>query len=166
MPTPPTVTNLYARAAHFKQRWGNTSDQAVGDRYLAAGGLAGDEMIAAQSRDLDEVLLKLCELQEWVCEDGTASAKALLGSIIADIEHLIDPPGAADMAPVQPPPPPRPRPAPATVPIRVAATPTTLKVDRRTRAVLVDGVIYPSIIAASQSTGRSCAELRANVIQT
>lgn len=166
MPTPPTVTNLYARAAHFKQRWGNTSDQAIGDRYLAVGGLAGDEMIAAPSRDLDEVLLKLCELQEWVCEDGTASAKALLGSIIADIEHLIDPPGAAHMAPVQPPSPPRPRPAPAAVPIRVAGAPATLKVDRRTRAVLVDGVIYPSIITASQSTGRSCAELRANVIQT
>ena len=47
-----------------------------------------------------------------------------------------------------------------------AASPTTLKVDRRTRAVLVEGVIYPSIITASLSTGRSCAELRANVIQT
>ena len=166
MPTPPTVTNLYARTSAFKQLWGNTPDPSTRDRYQAAGGATGDEMIAARSRGLDELLMKLSELQEWISDDASASSKALLGSIIADVEHLADPSGAAEAVPGPAPVSPRPRSAEAVNTIRVAATPTTLKVDRRTRAVLVEGVIYPSIITASLSTGRSCAELRANVIQT
>ena len=158
MPLP--VTNLYASNAKFKQLWAGTLPSSPNwDRYLDQGRAAGDAMTQARSRTYDEVLLKLSELQEWISEDGTASVKALVGSIIADIEALQEPPQRS-AAPAPIPKGPSPKAGGAAVHVRVAATTATVRVDKRTRAVMVDGVIYPSITVAAQTLGRSYSELR------
>jgi hypothetical protein len=166
MPTP--VTTLYARLAQSKQLFAGTADPNAWDRYLLAGGVAGDAMIATRSQDDEEILMKLIELQEWISPDCSQSAKALLSSVIADLEARLDgpdePPAAS--APVPP------RPAGPTLPpsgaqatrgrsnIRFATAVATVKVDRRSRPVQVDGVIYPSLTIAANTTGLSHSELR------
>lgn len=180
MPAP--VTKLYAETQRCKALWADAADPVLSAQYLAQGRLAGDAMAARRSDNLDGVLLKLAELEEWIQEDVTISARVLLQSAIADIEAIRD--GDAEPAPADPSPPRRPgpmaeasgleppgpsirvtrnvvrsvtpEPSPQTerprIP-RVALTPAAVKVDRRTRPVQIGEVIYPSVALACQSLG-------------
>jgi hypothetical protein len=165
MPTP--VTTLYAQLARSKQLFGSTSDSALWDRYLHAGGVAGDAMIATRSQDDEEIMMKLVEALECASPDCSQYVRALLSSAIADLEARLDGPDAPPAAaPVSP------RPGAPTLPpsgaqatrgrsnIRFATAVATVKVDRRSRPVQVDGVIYPSLTVAANTTGLSHSELR------
>jgi hypothetical protein len=187
--TPLPVTACYARLAMTKQLWGAASDPCASTKYLGAGRTLSDAMTARRSQDIGEILLKLAELHEWIQEDASPSAKALLASAIADLEGIEE--GRGEEGPQhgdpvgQPVPPAGPRPVPAlaaaeapvpTAPPpatavaggagskrplpRFAMTAATVKVDNRNRPVEIDGVVYPSIIIASRTTGLTPYEVR------
>ena len=170
---PPHVTTLYASNAKFKQLWAGTfASDPNSDRYLDLGKQAGDGLIQARSTSLGEVLFKLSELQECVSEDGTASVKAMVASIIADIEALQEPPGGTpapepDPAPAPVPQGPAPKAGGAAAPVQ-AAQPVApkVRVDRRSRPVHVDGQVYPSITAAAQALGRSYESVRSETVRS
>ena len=141
MPAP--VTTLYASNAKFKQLWSGTlTSDPNSDRYLGLGKQAGDALIQARSTSLDEHIMKLSELQEWVSEDGTASVKAMVASLIADVEAWQEPPGGTpapepDPAPIPVPQGPGPRMGGAAAPVQAAQASPKIRVDRRSRPVHV-----------------------------
>jgi hypothetical protein len=169
---PNHVTRLYATNAKIKQLWAETRiSDPNSDRYLELGQQAGDDLIQARSDTLEEVLYKLSELQEWISEDGTASEKAMIASIIADIEALQEAPGGTpapepDLAPAPVPQGPAPKAGGAAAPVQTAQpVAPKIRVDRRSRPVHVDGKVYPSIIAAAQALGRSYESVRSETVR-
>jgi len=156
LPIPHTVTTVYAEIARCKTLRAHARDPAVQQHYLDQGRRAADTMMGVRSAGLDGLLLKLVELQEWMSEDAVPSQKALVASLIADVEAML----GDDTTPIGVPlGTPLPRLAPGA-----AAVPTgqrrVLRVNRSARPVTVDGVHYPSIAAAAIALGVPYAQLR------
>lgn len=82
------VATLYAQGAMHKQLWARSTDPATSDHHLAAGDGIAKGLIESPSADLADLDLKLAELQEWIAEDITEIAAALLSSIIRDVRAL------------------------------------------------------------------------------
>ncbi len=89
------------------------------------------------------MLLKLAELQDITAEDANLAQKSLITALIADVQRLMDEGPTAT-------------PASATLGAPSPSVPrAAVRIDRRARPTIVDGVVYPSITAAAAATGRS-----------
>jgi hypothetical protein len=128
------------------------------DRYLRLTKQAETQVIGTPSAGPDHVIAKLALLLDWESEHMSASSRALLQSAIADLE-------GASPQPVVP------EPKVKTIQVRVPkrrATPTepaafrasSMRIDARATPVIIDGILYPSIIGASRDTGMTIDQVR------
>ena len=143
-----TVTSLYAEIAKCKANWsaGRIDD---GGPLLAKGARLAKDFAAAPAASLAEVSMKFTEALEWVTDDISDAAKALLLFGIIDLDRLTaERPAGPGRWPAKQP---RAEPVPPSEKARV---------DRRSRPITIGGQKFQSIAAAARATGRNYTELR------